>query len=68
MLQKGKTMKTLTDYTSDAISAAMEKYGAFFAFSNAQFEEKKLMELLIHKIVLEWLHLKKISNFSSRDW
>ena len=46
-------MKTLTDYTSDAISAAMEKYGAFFAFSNAQFEEKKLMELLIHKIVLE---------------
>ena len=35
-------MKTLTDYTSDAISAAMEKYGAFFAFSNAQFEEKKV--------------------------
>ncbi|WP_418181308.1 hypothetical protein ACNSOL_12435 (plasmid) [Aliarcobacter lanthieri] len=35
-------MKTLNDYTSEAISAVMEKYGAFFAFSKKQFEEKQV--------------------------
>ena len=35
-------MKTLNDYTSDKISAVLEKHGAFFAFSNAQFEEKRV--------------------------
>ena len=40
---KGKNkMKTLNDYTSDKISAVLEKHGAFFAFSNAQFEEKRV--------------------------
>lgn len=35
-------MKTLNDYTDKAISAVLEKHGAFFAFSNAQFEEKRV--------------------------
>lgn len=34
-------MKYLNDYTEEAISAIMEKHGAFFAFSNRQFDEKK---------------------------
>ncbi|MCG3684457.1 hypothetical protein L5F43_03830 [Aliarcobacter butzleri] len=35
-------MKTLNSYTSDKISAAMEKHGAYFAFSKTQFEEKQV--------------------------
>jgi hypothetical protein len=35
-------MKTLNDYTRYKISAVLEKHGAFFAFSNAQFEEKQV--------------------------
>ncbi|MFY4796957.1 DUF7659 family protein [Aliarcobacter butzleri] len=35
-------MKTLNSYTSDKISAAMEKHGAYFAFSKKQFEEKQV--------------------------
>ena len=35
-------MKTLNDYTSDKISAALDKHGAFFAFSKKQFEEKQV--------------------------
>ena len=35
-------MKTLNDYTSEKISAVMEKYGAFFAFSKSQFEENQV--------------------------
>ncbi len=32
-------MKTLSNYTEQAVSAALEKHGAFFAFSQSQFEE-----------------------------
>ena len=35
-------MKTLNDYTSDKISAVLEKHGAFFVFCYAQFEEKRV--------------------------
>ena len=35
-------MKYLTDYIKDATSVAMEKYGAFFAFSASQFNEKRV--------------------------
>ena len=35
-------MKTLNDYTDKAISAVLEKHGAFFAFSKTQFEEKQV--------------------------
>lgn len=35
-------MKTLNDYTSDKISAVLEKHGAYFAFSKKQFEEKQV--------------------------
>lgn len=35
-------MKYLSDYTKDATSIAMEKYGAFFAFSVSQFNEKRV--------------------------
>lgn len=35
-------MKTLNSYTSDKISAAMEKHGTYFAFSKTQFEEKQV--------------------------
>lgn len=34
-------MKTLNDYKDDAISALLDKYGAFFCFGNKQFEEKR---------------------------
>lgn len=34
-------MKTLTDYTNKAISDLLDKFGAFWAFSNEQFNEKK---------------------------
>lgn len=34
-------MKTLSDYTRDHISEALENNGAFFAFSNDQLNEKK---------------------------
>lgn len=34
-------MKYLNDYTEDQINKIMEQYGAFFAFSNQQFDEKK---------------------------
>lgn len=34
-------MNTLNDYTQDAVSAALDKAGAFFAFSNEQFAEKE---------------------------
>ncbi len=35
-------MKTLNDYTDKAISAVLEKHGAYFAFSKKQFEEKQV--------------------------
>lgn len=35
-------MKTLNSYTSDKIGVAMEKHGAYFAFSKTQFEEKQV--------------------------
>ena len=35
-------MKTLNNYTDSKISAVLDKHGAFFAFSNAQFEEKRV--------------------------
>lgn len=35
-------MKTLNDYTDEKISELYNKTGAFFAFSNKQFEEKKV--------------------------
>lgn len=38
-------MKTLNDYTDVKISAAMEKHGAYFAFSKKQFEEKQVKGL-----------------------
>jgi len=34
-------MKYLSDYTNDATSELLEKNGAFFAFSDKQFEEAK---------------------------
>ncbi len=34
-------MKYLSDYTQDKQTAAFEELGAFFAFSNKQFEEAK---------------------------
>lgn len=34
-------MKYLSDYTNDAQTAVFEKYGAFFAFSQKQFDEQK---------------------------
>lgn len=34
-------MKYLSDYTEEKQTAAFEKAGAFFAFSNQQFDEKK---------------------------
>ena len=33
-------MKTLSNYTEQAISAALSKHGAFFAFSESQFNEQ----------------------------
>lgn len=33
-------MKYLSDYMSDAQTAAFDKYGAFFAFGQKQFDEK----------------------------
>lgn len=36
---KTKTMKSLTDYTKDGISEAMDRHGAFFAFGNQFFEK-----------------------------
>ena len=33
-------MKTLSNYTEQAISEALSKHGAFFAFSQSQFEEQ----------------------------
>ena len=38
-------MKYLSHYTDEPLSALWEKHGAFFAFSNAQFEEKRDPEL-----------------------
>ena len=35
-------MKTLNNYTDKAISAVLEKHGAYFAFSKKQFEEKQV--------------------------
>jgi len=35
-------MKYLSDYAQDGISAAMDKYGAFFAFGREQFEAKRV--------------------------
>jgi hypothetical protein len=35
-------MKYLTDYTRESQSKAMEQFGAFFAFSNEQLEEKRV--------------------------
>tara|TARA_R110000851_G_scaffold39729_7_gene100723 strand:+ start:1056 stop:1439 length:384 start_codon:yes stop_codon:yes gene_type:complete len=35
-------MKSMSDYSKDAVSAALEKAGAFFAFSEKQFEENKV--------------------------
>lgn len=35
-------MKYLSDYTQEAQSAAFKKHGAFFAFSNKQFDEQKV--------------------------
>ena len=34
-------MKNLTDYVNEAFSQALEKNGAFWAFGNKQFEEKR---------------------------
>jgi hypothetical protein len=34
-------MKTLSDYIETAQAEAFKKYGAFFAFGNRQFDEKK---------------------------
>ncbi len=34
-------MKHLTDYTQSGMTAIFEKYGAFFAFSDKQFNEQK---------------------------
>lgn len=34
-------MKYLSDYTQKAISAALDKHKAFFAFGKSQFEEKR---------------------------
>jgi len=34
-------MKYLSDYTQDKQSEVFNRYGAFFAFSNKQFDEKK---------------------------
>lgn len=34
-------MKSLTNYTEKAQTEAFEKYGAFFAFSNEQFNKNK---------------------------
>lgn len=34
-------MKYLNDYTEDQITKVMDQHGAFFAFSNQQFDEKK---------------------------
>ncbi len=34
-------MKYLSDYTKDAISKVLKDNGAFFAFSNKQFDEQK---------------------------
>ncbi len=33
-------MKTLSNYTEEAVSAALVKHGAFFAFSESQFNEQ----------------------------
>lgn len=38
-------MKTLNDYKDDAISALLDKYGAFFCFGSKQFEEKRKPEV-----------------------
>jgi hypothetical protein len=35
-------MKYLTDYIRESQSKAMEQFGAFFAFTNAQLEEKRV--------------------------
>ncbi len=34
-------MKSLSDYVKDAQTAVIEKYGAFFAFSDEQFAKQK---------------------------
>lgn len=34
-------MKYLTEYTDAAVSKALDEFGGFFAFSKAQFDEKK---------------------------
>ena len=34
-------MKTLTNYTEKKVTAALETHGAFFAYSNEQFERQK---------------------------
>lgn len=39
-------MKYLSDYTNNATTEAMEKYGAFFAFSASQFNEKRVEGVL----------------------
>ena len=39
-------MKYLSDYTNNATTEAMEKYGAFFAFSVSQFNEKRVEGVL----------------------
>ena len=35
-------MKYLSDYTQEHLTKAIEKHGAFFAFSKSQFDEKKV--------------------------
>ena len=39
-------MKTLTDYTMEAVGKLLDDKGAFFAFGSEQFEEKKVAGLV----------------------
>ena len=39
--KKDDSMKYLREYTEEATTAALDKAGAFFAFSNQQLDEKK---------------------------
>ena len=58
-------MKYLSDYTQEHLTKAIEKHGAFFAFSKSQFDEKKV-DLYISKFspdeVIPYLYEKSMTD------
>ncbi|ELA6946598.1 hypothetical protein RBG11_004201 [Vibrio parahaemolyticus] len=43
-------MKTLNNYVQQAQTEALEKYGAFFAFSNQQFNEQRKDDVIYRQM------------------